>query len=637
MANSFDAARKPENSTSERPKSTKKLFQDSGLLDAKENRVQLIEQSRRTQSSSVPLFLTHDSLLLIDASGRDVTDKPSIASKLKLSIEQQPLLQDKQTSVTERHTAAAVRKERENLLSLAKAHRYNTNEFAKRMDEFEARVPKDITVADVADTYKSVSRLLDEHSKTPPLTSLDERLALARQILAQAAEPGIISQGMHNTCSVASIESVVYTRHPEKAAAMLADLALTGKFTGAYGTQLQMNPHPKDFQGKDYSVMRDGERSYASELFQLAAVNLLYRELPKQGDLRYEQSYVPSEKHSQETGEGLYKYDSGKREKVANNPLILPFAYRDVEYGITGIEEKTSLLGNAKYLKPVSKELECLSDSVAMFTSEEDLEKQLADIKARKGFPVIISVNTGNEPFVHDNPASAALPGNQHAVTIRDYLPGDPSKVLFNNEWHRKDNHDTLQTAVTVHELYLSTFTPKDSSELLQRDIFHSNKFGQPDRCAELEELRLRWISGNLNNEDFTSRTIREWEKILGDVRHHKLTEVAIKRSGEQIETIVQALPMHDSMRLVEKFNESGAYTQKDLAEIVRTYAVDVVHRIEKGDFRQCLELADDYMRLLRLKYELPEQSRQRIDNAVIAEMARNHQGSKKQKQQGDP
>lgn len=625
MANGFDAVQKPESACADSREHTRKLYLDCGFFDPKQNRTQRVEQLRQHNSaSSSTLLSAFDSLSLVDAPGQDLTNKSIlIANRTAQETAKQSLTLEKQTLTAGKPPLDGVRKERENLLSLTKAHGLDTNEFAKRMNELQARVPKDITVTDVADTYRNLSRLLDSNSKTPPVTSLEERAALARQILTQAAEPETIRQGMHNTCSVASIESVVYTRHPARAASMLADLALTGKFTGAYGVQLQMNPHPQDFRGKDYCQMRDGTRSYASELFQLAAVNLLYQELPDQRNLRYEQSYVLPEKHGHETGEGLYKYENGKREKIANSPLILPFAYRDVEYSITGFEKTSSLLGNAKYLKPASEELGCISDGVTMFATELELEHQLAAIKAQNGFPVIISVNTGNEPFVHDNPGSASLPGDQHAITIRDYLPGNPSKVLFDNEWYRKDNHDTLRTAVTVHQLYLSTFKPKDSSEILQKDIVRSIKNGHPDSCAELEQLRLRWISGNLNTEDFTSQTMHEWDKILNDIRHHRLSEEAIERSGEKLETIVQALPMHDSMRLVEKFHDSGAYTQKDFSKIVQNYAVDLAHRIENANFSQCLVLAGDYIRLLRLKYELPEESRQEINNAVAAEMER--------------
>lgn len=625
MADSFDAAREVEKPFVDNKESTEKFQQDSRLPSAQMIRVQRTEESCQAKlPPPTSLLSAFGSFSLIDANDQDITDTPApIAKKPTRGKAVQPLVLNERTFFAEKHPAAEIRKERENLLSLAKAHGLDTKEFAKRMDELQRRVPKDIAAADVANTYKHLSRLLESSTKTPPLTSQEERAALARQILTQAAEPGTISQGTHNTCGIASIESVIYTRHPAKAAAMLADLALSGKFTGAYGVQLQMNPHPQDFQGTNYNVMRDGARTYASELFQLAAVNLLYKGLPMQGDLRYEQSYVPPEKHGSETGEGLYKYENGKRKKVADNPLILPFFYGDVEYGITGVEVSKALMGNAKYLKSISKELLSLSDSIAMFTTEAEFEHNLAEIKAHDGFPIILSVNTGNEPFVTDNPASAGLPGDQHAITIRDYLPGNPSKVLFDNEWCREDNHDTPRTAVTVHQLYLSTFRPKDSSELLQKDVVRSNKNGHPDSCAELEQLRLGWISGKLDTENFTSKTIVEWDKIVTDIQSHKLTKDAMKRSGEKIETITKVLPMHASMRLVEKLHDSGAYNQKDFSQIVESYAIDLVHRIKDANLLQSLELAGDYIRLNRLKRELPEAARREIDNAITAEIKR--------------
>ena len=556
------------------------------IINVAGNRILLGEESRRVLKAQ---HLMRDlPLTLVDCSGHEITEKRPLPPR------------------PESDAAVELLSQRKHLLSLTKAHGEDTNEFVKRMDQLQARVPKDLSAEEVTNTYKQLSRLLEPPSTIVPETSGKERATLARQILTQAAQPNLISQGDHNSCSVAAIESVVYTRHPSKAALMLADLALTGRFVAADMTNLELDPHPRDFDNQ-YALTGDGQRSYASELFQVAAANLHYKRIDVDANLdyRFEQVYVPGGARRTDSGEGLYLYADGKRMKVCDYPLLPKYAFHGVENAITGAQEKDHRLDNIRSLTPEQMGMDAVERGVRVFETEGEFEEQLARIKAANDFPIILGVNAANDPFVSEAPGLTAAPGGAHVVTIRDYIPGTPAKVLIDNEWSQDCNHDTPKTALTVHQLYLATFEPQDSANLLQKDIDDAHKKGHSNFYGEFESLRLKWVSGKLTGDQFKSRLLDTVDNFSRECHTGKWDREATFKAAKKLDVIVNALPSRLSVRVASEEYADGLILKKDFAGYVSRFGEDLNKRLRNAKWNQCLELAADELLLQSFSNQL--------------------------------
>lgn len=68
----------------------------------------------------------------------------------------------------------------------------------------------------------------------------------------------------------------MYSRHPERPAKFVVDLALTKKYTSEHGVSVDIDPTPQTEAAE--KGLGNGVRNHASEIFQVAAVNLAYAE-----------------------------------------------------------------------------------------------------------------------------------------------------------------------------------------------------------------------------------------------------------------------------------------------------------------------------------------------------------------------
>ncbi len=160
--------------------------------------------------------------------------------------------------------------------------------FYRRMEEFETRARNEhLTAAQVDATYEQIQRLIQNPSAS--LTE-EQRLNIAEQTISMAADPTSIDQGMHDTCGAAVVEVRTYMRHPEKAIQLVADAALTGEVLTKSGKALSIDVTPHDTSKLDFP--KSGQRSHASELFQVAAINLALnaRLGTQEGSIAYRQN-----------------------------------------------------------------------------------------------------------------------------------------------------------------------------------------------------------------------------------------------------------------------------------------------------------------------------------------------------------
>lgn len=321
--------------------------------------------------------------------------------------------------------------------------------FKENMRLFEQRAEKDkLSPAEIAKTYAEINRLLEAKGDKP--LKPEQRKTIAEQIMRQAADPTTIDQGSHNTCNMATVESRMYTRNPSAAARLVADVALTGEYVATDGRRVRLNPGAHD-EARNPNTY-DGERSHASEIFQVAAVNLHIdqenRKMNPRGQLRYEQH--PVKPGSLDTGERIIDYGVKPPRVIDYHPGI--FASNlgnlsDVYAAITGKSEKGIVIARDRpALDP--------SDGVTRITSESQLNEELARAKREGKLPLIVAVNTSMEPFWSDSGAgSAGGSGGGHVVTITDYTPGPPAKVTIDNQWGKRADHDATKP-ITVHTLF---------------------------------------------------------------------------------------------------------------------------------------------------------------------------------------
>ena len=361
-------------------------------------------------------------------------------------------------------------------------------DFKKDMERFEERKDRDgLSDGDVENTYKEVTRLLETEGDTP--LKPEQREKLAQQILFQAANPNQIDQGRHNTCNMNTVEVRTYTRQPAAAAKLVVDVATTGKYTSTDGVTVEIDPTPHG-QSKN-PVRYDGARSHASEIFQVTGANLHLdiennKSTPPKQYKYVQKDSIPGSR----SGEGIMDMSETPPKLIKDSPNVNTGNLgniRDVYAKITGVEENEIVLGHEKYVSD-------RSDGVKRIESEAELTTYLQEAKDAGKFPIVVAVETTNEPFWTDSGGGAAGgSGGGHVLTITDYEPGPPGKVTMDNSWGTDDDHDARRP-VDVHDLYLAMQRPSDSVEIMKTDAEAKREAGEPDHWSEFEIVRMERI-----------------------------------------------------------------------------------------------------------------------------------------------
>jgi len=359
----------------------------------------------------------------------------------------------------------------------------------------------------VTETYKQLDRLLSAKGDQP--LSPQRRDILAEQIIRQAARPTNIDQGQHNTCSMASVETRMYNRNPSDAAKLVTDVALTGHYTNSDGIRVTINPGPHGESRPRKTA--DGDRTHASEIFQVTSANLHVemenRKTDPKGQLRYEQH--PTKPGSGDTGEHIIDYGVKPPKLLENDPRINDGNMgnlRDVYTSITGKAEKNIV---------VAKERDGLdlSDGIKRVNSEKEFSDVLAKAKKDGKLPLLLSVDANLEPFWTDSGGgTAGGSGGGHMVTVTDYKPGNPAQVAVDNQWNKVSDH--LSKTLSVHDLYATMGDNAQAITSLEQDLNAARKAGHPDTFKELDLARLKLKEETITPQDYE----REIARLIKDV-----------------------------------------------------------------------------------------------------------------------
>ncbi len=256
------------------------------------------------------------------------------------------------------------------------------------------------------------------------------------------------------------------------------DVALTGQYTAkddsGKNVTVKINPKAADAEAQNDQRV-DNQRDFASEVFQVAAVNLYWQ---KQNDLhhtdiRYEQDGLPSKTNFTKSGESLADYSQHPAKFLADQPMLSPAGIGQISNMISGRNESAVMIVSKQldgpeettsqnfYKKLFNAAPEALKpgDGVKVVSSEREFAKTLETLKEQGKLPVIIAVNSAVDPiFTVSGAGTQGGSGSDHAITITDYIPGNPAKVTYENQWGADSRtHDSRATAVNTDTLYTAT------------------------------------------------------------------------------------------------------------------------------------------------------------------------------------
>ncbi|HEY9871101.1 MAG TPA: hypothetical protein V6D08_18185 [Candidatus Obscuribacterales bacterium] len=170
------------------------------------------------------------------------------------------------------------RKERDDLLGVLVRIPYDEvrDQMSRNIREFETRArERSVPVEQVADTYRTLIRLMEDPDHCSPLEQ-NARLLLAMQVLRQSAHPDNVSQSAHVTAEIAAQEVLTYELRPALVAHLVTETALSGRYTSPEGrlvvlSQEELSP---DEQALDPIGNEGRNRSYASQIFQTVQLHL---------------------------------------------------------------------------------------------------------------------------------------------------------------------------------------------------------------------------------------------------------------------------------------------------------------------------------------------------------------------------
>ncbi len=292
--------------------------------------------------------------------------------------------------------------------------------------------------AQIEKTYQEIREMLAAASS---VTSVQERAQLAAEVIEQAACPLNIDQGRHNTCAFAALEARTYTLYPCAAAALVKQVALTGRYITGGNDEIEVdakNVHPDG----EAMLHGYGSRSFASQLFQITAANVYWQRQDKdpngikcgRGDIRY----------IQKAGISCFRGDTGERLEIhrasdvvetvvdqVGTPMFEPCValteVQDVGTVLAQVPQKMFVIASKKFNK---------QQKYLPVKSMEDLRRKLSDCQSGSAMPLVVAVDLrrgwlANEPMMRR--VTANMGSNQQ--TSR-FPQGRLSNDVSNSRWH---------------------------------------------------------------------------------------------------------------------------------------------------------------------------------------------------------
>lgn len=356
------------------------------------------------------------------------------------------------------------------------------------LNSMEAKIPQEETARIYASIWNAMSQATDKQQHDVNLLSWHILLALS--------DPTQINQGYHNTCALAALQSYIAGIKPS----LLCDLTLqsrTGKLILPDGSKVilpEQNLSP-DREAKAYHP-GSAVRSYASQLFQIAAANAFWQHQKKDprgikvplGSIQYVQDNPNIEENSRDTSERLFiRWSPDVTEHVIPQDSIWPGSSPsmtmeaiDKTYRLlTGRQDSPYLLAH--------REQHCTKPIIA-FSNESQLRKKLTQLKEANAFPAIVSVlMSGCKASSTSRHCAGQFAETQpprtdwHVVCIRDFDEQN-QKVAIDNFWGPKSDH-LGEDMISLHSLYSSSFPGTPEKENFGRMQLRANTNKKSKSC----------------------------------------------------------------------------------------------------------------------------------------------------------
>lgn len=387
--------------------------------------------------------------------------------------------------------------------------------------------------------YWQMARLLGGADPPAQDGRIGWRHVLSKQIICYAADPTTIDQGGHNTCGAAALEAQMFARDPADAAQLIADVFLTGKFQPRDGSKAVAPDSSLTYP--DWEAMQtrepDGLRSYASQLFQGAAISMIYP--------GYRQVVEYASKHL-----------NGPRRlkevivEVKNSPHGQEIVQKDFDglYPFQIAQMNGKITGNRNPLAIIERRDVHPFDGMIHVGSEKELADRLNGLNRANRLPATFFVNTDHEPFWTDGRhGQYRTAGGGHVVGGSEPQPAKPVVVSIDNQWGKESDHKSIP----VQELYLSlySFFTLGLNRDLQRAIEKNRKEGRVNTVLELELARQERVAGVTSSEQYA----KSLEKIMNDFdKRRDQGRVSLDEQHRVLNTLQQTSNHRTYMQLDE-------------------------------------------------------------------------------------
>jgi hypothetical protein len=158
-----------------------------------------------------------------------------------------------------------------------------------------------------------------------------------------------------------------------------------------------------------------------------------------------------------------------------------------------------------KAVSEVDKDARRLGEMGNLHVMDENTMKYvLAKAKAEGNLPIIVAVDTINEPFWTDSGGGRADgSGGAHVITITDF-DGKTGMAKIQNQWDKSANHDIsvrdLTTAIHGNEGH--------KLEILDKRAAKYRSEGRPDFNMEYDVLQLKHSTGKISDAEYDQQII---------------------------------------------------------------------------------------------------------------------------------
>jgi hypothetical protein len=317
-------------------------------------------------------------------------------------------------------------------------------DMTESMRVLESRTPP-LSREQIAGVLDATERLLSDRNGTSPL-DLGQRQLLAAGILDNAARPRDIDQGGHGTCNATVIEERLYTRNPEIAASLVAEVGLTGSFTARDGFRavLDRSSLRPNSEARVLPSQGDGLRNYASQIFQVAVLNDFYqRQDPNIRYIQRDLRTAADPRGMAPTGEGLA---ASHNDRISQREARRASAFGGLDLNeINSLGRNLGLEQNYVIGHRRSRDANEKSGTTVV-ENVDQLAEALTRARATNNFPLVVGVEVDGPMF----PRSSGRGG--HVLSIVGYDP-ETRTVQISNQWGR-----AMDVSVPLQDLHDSMF-----------------------------------------------------------------------------------------------------------------------------------------------------------------------------------